>query len=271
MAKPSIRSVLARQIDRPDMVVIAASRIGFLAVLVALWWLASINVARNIIPSPAATLEAAGRLVSDGALQRALFESVSIYLSGYALAIAAAIPLGVAMGGFRLLGRTLEVYVYALSATPRVAFIPLIIVLLGLGGEAKIFIVFLGAVMPILINTYAGVRQADRDLVEMARSAGAGRMRIFTAIVLPGAVPYIIAGLRLGATIGLINTVVAELYTAVQGLGGLLAIYGNSFRMAEYFVIVIALAGLGVIVTEALRYVELRFARWRRQEPDSKV
>ncbi|MCD7059570.1 ABC transporter permease subunit [Pelagibacterium sp. HS1C4-1] len=161
------------------------------------------------------------------------------------------------------MGKTLEVYVYALAATPRVAFIPLIIVILGLGSEAKVFIVFLGAAMPILINTYAGVRQADGNLIEMARSVGASGPRIFARIILPGAVPYVIAGLRLGATIGLINTVVAELYTAVQGLGGLLAIYGNSFRMAEYFVVVLTLAAIGVVVTEGLRVLELRLGRWR--------
>lgn len=252
------------QDDEPAAWLIAGTRLGFLALLVVLWWIASINVARSLIPSPWATLQAAGGLLHEGRLQTAFIDSLIIYLSGFGLAIAIAIPLGVLMGAFGLLGRTLEIYVYALSATPRVAFIPLIIVLLGLGSEAKIFIVFLGAVMPILINTYAGVRQADRDLIEMARSVGAGRLRIFTRIVLPGAVPYIIAGLRLGATVGLINTVVAELYTAVSGLGGLLAIYGNTFRMAQYFVVVLSLAIIGVIVTEGLRYLEQRLARWRR-------
>jgi NitT/TauT family transport system permease protein len=171
--------------------------------------------------------------------------------------------MGVLMGGFRLLGKTLEVYVFALAATPRVAFIPLIIVVLGLGTDAKIFIIFLGALMPILINTYAGVLAVDEELVEMAQSAGASRPRIFASIVLPGALPFIVTGMRLGATIGLINTVVAELYTAVSGLGGLLAIYGNTFRMAEYFVVVITLAIVGVTVTEALRQLETRLARWR--------
>lgn len=248
----------------PGAWTVTVSRLGFLCALIVLWWIASINVSRNIIPTPLATLEAAGRLLSDGELQEAVLASISIYLSGYVVAILVAIPLGVVMGAFGLLGRTLEIYVYALSATPRVAFIPLVIVLLGLGSEAKIFIVFLGAVMPILINTYAGVRQSDPELVEMARSVGAGRLRIFTRIVLPGAVPYIIVGLRIGATIGLINTVVAELYTAVRGLGGLLAIYGNTFRMAEYFVVVLSLAAIGVVVTEGLRIAEQRLGRWRR-------
>ena len=174
-----------------------------------------------------------------------------------------AVPLGVVMGGILPLGRTLDIYVNALAATPRVAFIPLVIVLLGLGIEAKVFIVFLGAAMPIVINTYAGVLAADDELIEMARSTGASSWRIFSRIVVPNAVPFIVAGLRIGATIALINTVVAELYTAVRGLGGLLALYGNTFRMAEYFVVVLVLALVGVVVTELLRHLQLRLERWR--------
>ncbi|WIY53133.1 ABC transporter permease [Devosia sp. YIM 151766] len=245
------------------MPLIALYRIGFLVALVALWSVAAEGAGRNLVPTPMATAEAAIRLVQEGRLLIALGDSLTVYLSGYLLAIAAAIPLGVLMGGVKPIGRTIDIFVYALAATPRVAFIPLIIVLLGLGLPAKVFIVFLGAVMPIIINTYAGVLAVDDELVEMARSSGAGPGRIFARITLPSAVPYIIVGLRIGATIGLINTVVAELYTAVKGLGGLLAVYGNTFRMAEYFVIVLTLALIGVLVTEILRYVEHRLGRWR--------
>lgn len=242
---------------------IAAYRIGFLFLLAGGWYVASQFVGRNLIPTPLATFEAAQRLIAEGRLLRALGDSLTVYLSGYALAAALAIPLGMFMGAFKTVGKTLDIYVFALSATPRVAFIPLIIVLLGLGVQAKVFIVFLGAMMPILINTYAGVLAADKELIEMARSVGATRSRIFFSIVLPGAVPFVVVGLRIGATIGLINTVVAELYTAITGLGGLLAIYGNTFRMAEYFVVVLSLAVVGVIVTEALRFAEIRLERWR--------
>ncbi|WP_297109935.1 ABC transporter permease [uncultured Devosia sp.] len=249
---------------RTSPLTVAMARLGLLVLLLALWWLASEHVSRNLIPSPPETANAALRLWLEGKLPGAIGTSLITYLGGFALATVAAVPLGIVMGAFGLLGRTLEVYVYALAATPRVAFIPLIIVVLGLGIEAKLFVVFLGAVMPIVINTYAGVRQADADLVEMARSVGARRARIFRAIVLPGAVPYILTGLRIGATIGLINTVVAELYTAVTGLGGLLALYGNTFRMAEYFVIVLTLAAIGVVVTEALRLLERRLTHWTK-------
>jgi len=242
---------------------IAFYRLGLLIAIFAVWTAAAAHMGANIIPSPLATFEAAKRLFAEGLLLVAVGDSISVYLSGFALAIFVAVPLGIVMGGFRVFGKTLEIYVFALAATPRVAFIPLIIVFLGLGIEAKIFIVFLGSLMPILINTYAGVLAADTELIEMARSVGASRNRIFGSIVLPGAVPYVITGLRIGATIGLINTVVAELYTAVRGLGGLLAIYGNTFRMAEYFVVVLTLAVIGVIVTEGLRHLEIRVSRWK--------
>jgi ABC-type nitrate/sulfonate/bicarbonate transport system permease component len=200
---------------------------------------------------------------ADDRIYRAIGESLTVYGGGFALAVLVGIPAGLLMGGFRVLGRTLEIYVNALTATPRVAFIPLIIVLLGLGYEAKIAIIFLGAVMPIVINTYAGVLTADGELVEMARSAGASRAQVFRRILLPGALPFIVVGLRLGATIGLINTVVAELYTAVRGLGGLLALYGNTFQMAPYFVVVFVLASIGTIVTQGLRVIEARTEHWR--------
>jgi NitT/TauT family transport system permease protein len=241
-------------------------RLGFLALLFALWTLFSQIVPRNLIPTPIEVAEAAQRLFSEARLWIAIGDSLTVYALGFGAAAAVAIPIGVVMGGFRPIGKTLDVYVNALAATPRVAFIPLVIALLGLGVQAKVFIVFLGAAMPILLNTYAGVLASNDELVEMARSVGASRWRIFTRITIPSAVPFIVVGLRVGATIGLINTVVAELYTAVRGLGGLLAIYGNTFRMAEYFVIVLILACVGVIVTEALRHLQLRLERWRGAE-----
>ncbi len=238
-------------------------RLIFLCVLLLGWLAAAAFVPRNLFPTPFATLDAARRLAGEGRLWVAIGDSLLVFGVGFLVAALVAVPLGVVMGGIRPLGRTLDVYVNALAATPRVAFIPLVIVLLGLSIEAKVFIVFLGAAMPIVINTYAGVLAADDELIEMARSTGASSWRIFSRIVVPNAVPFIVAGLRIGATIALINTVVAELYTAVRGLGGLLALYGNTFRMAEYFVVVLILALVGVVVTELLRHLQLRLERWR--------
>jgi NitT/TauT family transport system permease protein len=238
-------------------------RLGFLALLLLVWWMAARAAPPGLFASPLAVAEAGWRLAADGRLWPALGDSLSIYLTGTAAGIVFGIGLGAAMGTVRPIGQTLDVYVHALAATPRVSFIPLIIVALGLGFQAKVLIVFLGAVMPVILNAYAGVRAADPDLVEMARATGAGRGRILAHVVLPGALPFLLTGVRLGATIGLINTVVAELYTAVSGLGGLLAIYGSRFQMAEYLAVVVVLALIGVTMTEGLRLVERRLLRWR--------
>lgn len=246
-----------------DRALVWSIRLLIIATLLALWWAAAFWIGRNLIPTPVATFDAATKLFGDAQIYRALGSTLAVYGVGMAIAIAIGLPFGLLAGGLPLLGRALDPFFNALMATPRVAFIPLLIVLLGLGFPAKIAIVALGAVMPILINTYAGVRQADPELVEMARSAGATRRQLFGRILLPGATPFIMVGLRLGATIGLINTVVAELYTAVQGLGGLLALYGGSFRMGPYFVVVMILALLGVVVTAGLQRLERRFEHWR--------
>lgn len=261
-----VRSVTQRRPrlgPRLSQVNINIWRLLVFVLIVAVWWLVAVLVGQNFFPTPWQTAVAAVQVIGDGSVPRATVDSLVVFLSGFVLASCFAIPFGLLMGGVRVFGATIEGYVNALSAMPRVAFIPLVIVFLGLGYEAKIFIVFLGAVMPILINTYYGVLACDGELIEMARSAGASDTQIFRKIMLPGALPYITAGLRVGASLALINTVVAELYTAVNGLGGLLSIYGNSFRMAPYFVVVCVLAAIGVLIMQSLKFVERRMDRWR--------
>lgn len=240
-------------------------RLIAVVVLILLWWEASKRAGPNLFADPGSTLQAAIEMFGEdrNRLRVAFFDSLRHYSTGFTLASLAGIPIGLIFGGFRVLGRTMEVFMNALMATPRVAFIPLIIVFLGLGFDAKVFVIFLGAVMPIMVNTYAGVRQSDGELVEMARSAGARRSQVFIRIMLPGALPFIVVGLRIGATIALINTVVAELYLGATGLGGLLQIYASTFRSANYLVVVLSLSLIGVVVTSFLRIIETRADRWR--------
>ncbi len=241
----------------------ALLRLGFLGLILIVWTALARAAPPGLFASPLAVARAGWMMAAEGRLAPALAASLTVYLAGTGIAVVVGCALGAAMGMSRTLARTIDIYVLALAATPRVAFIPLIIVALGLGLQAKVLIVFLGAVMPVILNAYAGVRAADAELVEMAIATGAGRGRVLAHVVLPGAVPYFIAGIRIGATIGLINTIVAELYTAISGLGGLLALYGSRFRMAEYLAVVVVLALIGAGVTEALRLVEKRLLRWR--------
>ena len=130
-------------------------------------------------------------------------------------------------------------------------------------GNPKIDVVWNAAVFPILISTAAGVAQSDSDLVEMGRSFGASRATLFWRIMLPSAVPAILSGLRIGAAVAVVGTVVAELYMAQSGLGGMLETAGNRFQMERYFAVVVVLMVLGSLITGLLRMAENRMARWR--------
>jgi NitT/TauT family transport system permease protein len=242
---------------------VVAWRLALLAAFLVMWHIVSIPAGKLLMPSPLDVVPALWELLSNGRLLTALAASLFVFGSGYLLAIVTGIPLGMLMGGIRRFGETLEIFVNGLNSTPRVAFVPLLIVWFGLGFQAKIVIVWITAVFPIIINTYAGVQNADRDLIEAARSFGATRGQIFRQIMLPCALPYIIAGLRIGASLAIIGTVVAELYTALSGLGNLLAEFGNTFQTARYFVPVLTLVALGVAISQGLKALEARLARWR--------
>lgn len=232
------------------------------------WQAVAMLAGPHIVPTPLQTVLAGAALLANGELATAIAQTLAIYAGGVTVAACAGIAAGLAMGGFPLAGKLFEPWMQALAATPRIAFVPLIIVALGVGFTAKLVIVFLGAVIPVLVNTHAGVASADPELVEMARASGASRRQIFARVLLPGALPFIMAGLRIGATTGLVNAVVAELYTAIQGLGGLLAVYGNSFRMAPYFAVVMVLAAIGMAVTRLLNMAERRLTRWRAAQEE---
>src|SRR5712691_7534244 len=225
----------ARARRRPGHFNLVLWRVIALVIFLVLWHLASIPAGKLLLPSPLDVVPAFIDEVSSGPLLTATLSSLQVFILGYALAIVTGIALGVLMGGMPRVGETLEIYVNALNATPRVAFIPFIILWFGLGTNAKVVVVWFQAVMPILINTYAGVQNTDPDLLEAARSFGARRGQLFRFIMLPAALPYIVTGLRLGGAAAMVGTVIAELYTALSGLGYLIAQFGGTFQTAKYF------------------------------------
>jgi NitT/TauT family transport system permease protein len=242
---------------------VRAWRLIALVGFVALWHVASIPAGKLLLPSPLDIAPAFVDELRSGQLLSATLASLGVFAAGYLLAVISGVALGVLMGGMPRLGETLEIYVNALNATPRVALIPLVILWFGLGPAAKIAVVWLMAMLPILINTYAGVQSTDPDLLEAARSFGARRGQLFRHIMLPAALPYVVTGLRLGAAMAMVGTVFAELYTALAGLGYLMAQFSGSFQTAKYFVPVLVLAGMGMLVSELLKIAERRLARWK--------
>lgn len=215
------------------------------------------------MPRPDDVLDESIKMWSDGTMLRALGQTLNVLCFGFLLSATTGILFGIVLGGSRFLGRVLDPFVNAMNSTPGAAFIPLIIVWFGLYTEAKVVVVWNAALFPILINTAAGIANANKDLVEMARAFGANRVTLFWNVMVPDALPSILSGLRIGVAISTVGTVIAELTMAQSGLGGLLAAAGNRFQMDRYFAVVVVLMALGTLITALLRYAEKRIARWR--------
>ena len=191
-----------------------------------------------------------------------LAQSLEVMFYGLVTAIVVGIPLGVAMARIRWLDWALDLPINALYATPLVAVVPLLVLWFGIYLKAKIIVVFLFAVFPILINTYQGVRECDKGMIEVAQSFRSSEWRMWQDVLLPFAVPYIIAGLRLAIGRGLIGMIIAEFYTTISGLGFMITKYANVFAMDKTFVPVIVLMVLGVSLTTLLKWVGRRIAPW---------
>ena len=174
----------------------------------------------------------------------------------------AGIPVAVLMARVRWLDWALDFPINALYATPLVALVPLLVLWFGIYLKAKIIVVFLFAVFPILINTYQGVRECDKNMLEVARSFRSSEWRTWRDVLLPFAVPYIAAGVRLAIGRGLVGMVIAEFYTTITGLGFMITRYANNFEMDKTFVPVIVLMALGVSLTSGLKVLERRIAPW---------
>lgn len=205
------------------------------------------------------------RMLQEGVLAKDIRVSGTEFLIGYSAAIAVGVVVGIAMGWYRDVSAALQPFVSALYSTPRIALLPLFIIWLGIGIWSKVAVVFLVAMFQILINAEAGVRAADESLIRTARSFGANDWQIFTTIVVPGAVPFLIAGLRLGLGQALVGIVVGELYAATAGIGYEIAVAGETFQTDRVFVGIAILALAAIFLMWCLRRVEVRFERWKPQ------
>jgi ABC-type nitrate/sulfonate/bicarbonate transport system permease component len=215
---------------------------------------------------PSAIARAAIEISATGELQRAFVASMVPFTIGLAVSIVAGIALGILIGQFWLLEYLLDPFINALYAIPRVALVPLIILWAGLEVGGKITILVSIAIFPVIVNTYAGIKDVRGSLLEIGRAYCATDAQLFFKIVLPASLPYIMAGVRLAVGLAIIGMVVAEFFTSVKGLGGLIVVYADNFATAKMFVPVIVIGLLGVGLTHVVVRLEKRFSRWRISE-----
>ena len=185
------------------------------------------------------------------------------FILGLGLAAAAGVVLGVIIGWYRRIRFLFDPFLNALYALPRIAMIPMIIIWFGIGMWSKVFIVFMSAFFPILVNTVAGMRTVDSDLLRAARAFCATDWQIFKTLAIPGSVPFILTGIRQGVALGLIGVVVGEMFGGSQGIGFMVMYGGQTFATDTLFVGVIIIAFAGILLTYLAEKLERRFSRWR--------
>jgi NitT/TauT family transport system permease protein len=248
--------------ERHEAIILGGTAVVF-AIAIWQWAWSAGRISPLFFTGPSAVVKRFLEEWTMGRLKEDLAYSGTNFLIGVGMAIAAGVVTGVVIGWYKRLAMIFEPFLTALYSTPRVALIPLILIWFGIGIWSKVFIVFINAFFPVLINTIGGVRSTDRDLLRAARAYCASDWQIFTTIVLPGAVPFILTGVRQAVALGLIGVVVGEMFGGSQGIGYMVNYGGQTFQTDTVFMGVVLLAFAGIVLTWLAERLERHFSRWR--------
>jgi len=252
----------------PSQLAWVSRRRAFLSVVIGLllWEVVGRYIVTNpILFSPLSkVLEVGWKLAVTGELARHFGVSALEFALGFALSAVVGIALGFLMATSRRAQDILDPWVSFFYSSPLVALMPFFLLIFGVGLASKVAIVFVIAVFPILLNAFVGIRSADPHLLEVAKAFNCTRQQIFVKILLPAALPYVIVGLRLGIGRALTGVVVGELFASRAGVGYLITAAGQSFDTATVFLGVLIFSLMGVILMEALKWLENALAPWRK-------
>ena len=215
------------------------------------------------ISSPSRVVFAEIAIIKDGTLLKHFLVSAKEFGFGYLAAIIFGFPFGIMLGWFKLLKASFGPFIAALQATPRIALMPLFIIWFGLGITAKIVVVLLSAIFPLIVNLQVAMSTIDPDLVHVARAYGAGRWQIFRSIALPTSLPFLITGLRLAAGRGLLGVIVDEVFGGSEGIGYMIEYAGSTFQTDKVFAGVLVVAVIGISLDVSLDRLGRHFDRWR--------
>ena len=203
------------------------------------------------------------QMFASGSVWAPLGVSAMAFAVGLGLAILVGLPLGILLGRSNALNAMFDPFITAFNATPRLVFLPLLMLWFGIGLWSKVAIVSLGALFPLLINTYEGVRNADKLLINVVRSFGAKEWDIARLVVVPNSLPFIVVGLRLAIGRAILGVVVAEFFGAQDGLGVIMVRAASGFKVDVVFAGLIIFAGLSLLMTGLVKLLEDRMTRWR--------
>ena len=253
--------VAAERRRRRTLLTILIRVVSVVAVL-ALWQYVGSGIDPVLFTTPAAVAQAAYGMIVSGELWNYLWPSLVIFAAGLTIAAVVGIATGLALARFWVIDVAFGVYITFLYSIPAVALVPLIVLWAGFESTAKIIVLFLFAFFPMAINTYQGVKNVDPRLIEVGRSFRCSERQLWANIVLPGALPFIVTGLRLAVGRGLIGMVLADQYTAISGIGYLIVRTAATYQVDKMFVPIVTLGILGITLTALLRVLERRVAPW---------
>jgi NitT/TauT family transport system permease protein len=237
---------------------------GTVVVLLAIWELAARQVDPLLAAPPSAVLQALISMTGDGSLPSAVLQSAEPFMVGYLLAIVVGVPLGLLIGRFRAVEAALGWLVIAGYAMPMIALIPVFVLWFGLGFAVKAAMVMTMTVFAIAINTWNGVQNVPRSIIEVGTAFCASQPRILRQIVIPSVIPSIMTGLRIGIGKAVVGIVIAEFFTAIGGVGGVIVDAGHSFQPDRMFAAVVVLMVAAVALTGLIGVIERRLAPWNQ-------
>jgi ABC-type nitrate/sulfonate/bicarbonate transport system permease component len=236
----------------------------FLAlVLAALEWLTQTGaINRALFPPPSVVATTLWGLLAGGAVLKPLAATLALFAAGYAVAAAGGILLGLAMGTSPAVNNLLDPLIEAIRPMPKAALVPVLMLFLGYGAAMQITAVALASFFPVLINTVQGVRGTDPVLIATGRTFGLSRTAITFRIVLPAAMPYIFAGMRVAVGLALLMTILTEMLAGSGGLGHLVLENQRAFRIRDMYAWLVILAAAGLLINIAMAHAERRFVPW---------
>lgn len=248
--------------DRSERAVRVGLRISSLVCFALGWELLAHRLDSLLLPSFSETMAALGHLLTTRDLWEAVWISNQAMVLGFLLAATIGIVLGLLMGRWRVAERYVDPYLNILLATPKSALIPIIIMATGLGLLSRVLVVFISAIVVITVNVRAGLRMIDSAWVEMARSFGAGEEQIWRKVLLRGAFPSILTGLRLGLARSVAGMVTVELLLVALGLGRLILDFEGMFDAPSLYATVLVVVAEAVVLLQVCSWLERRLAPW---------
>src|SRR5690606_837637 len=210
----------------------------------------------TLIPPFTGVVAAGVAMLPTGKFQAAVAITLHAFAIGMAFSLVVGIGIGVLMGRIRPVGDVLGMWVNIFESAPLTAIIPVLMAVLGFGQTTVIVTVFLFSVWVIALDTQVGVRQINPSLIEMARSFGAGRLQLYTKILVFAALPEILAGVRLGVIRGVKGVVIGQLLIAIIGVGQLFELYSRNFLMAEFWALIVLVFACAFVLSEAVALIE---------------